>query len=385
MLCVAVLLFDASVQGYASFEALCSLQKNNKAAYYQCLCFRYSSLIDCFKNNCSADTINLAKYQNTQLADCAQASAVSSSLATSLSLAPAASSGAAAAGDPAATSLTGAPGGQTSTVAAGLTGTTGMQMSPVVGGSGDGRGSTNTVIIASVAVAVLVIGFVAAGVAIWIRRWRVTKAAHLGPADVITSNSPAEGSALELSLRYETRVDKKPSRPARLNSMADAPRRMPIFGSGVSQNEEPIPPPSLDGLMLMSGGAGTSTMVEKSPISAASAALPVAPSRGGNSNSYSITRDAVMPDVATWSTLDVARWLEDKLQLRKAIVNAFIGSGVDGARLVTLTDDDLSVEMGLSEDAKLMFRAALDRLTGDSARDQSGVSPPPYHSRLPSA
>ncbi|KAJ3163986.1 hypothetical protein HK101_000555 [Irineochytrium annulatum] len=36
--------------------------------------------------------------------------------------------------------------------------------------------------------------------------------------------------------------------------------------------------------------------------------------------------EAASPDVATWTTEDVARWLEDKLQLRPSVINAFRGT-----------------------------------------------------------
>ncbi|KAJ3193352.1 hypothetical protein HK101_004977 [Irineochytrium annulatum] len=73
-LCVDNLLVDGSQISYASVEAFCAPQQADKAAYYQCLCDRYSRLVQCFTNNCSTDTVNVVAYQHSQSADCAVAS-----------------------------------------------------------------------------------------------------------------------------------------------------------------------------------------------------------------------------------------------------------------------------------------------------------------------
>ncbi|KAJ3186428.1 hypothetical protein HK101_009651 [Irineochytrium annulatum] len=71
-----------------------------------------------------------------------------------------------------------------------------------------------------------------------------------------------------------------------------------------------------------------------------------------------------------WSIDEVARWLEDELQLRPVIVDAFRENKIDGAMLETLTDDDLA-RRGLSDTTRNMFRMALERLARGSALAQT--------------
>ncbi|KAJ3195145.1 hypothetical protein HK101_000993 [Irineochytrium annulatum] len=331
-LCVHNLLADSSKRSFVTVEGYCSFQPDT---YYQCLCDRYNRLVQCFTNNCATDTVNVVDYQHSESADCSIASQL----------------------------------GQSPTV--------GSATPPSKQVTIDIDSATAAYIIVLMVVGITALGGVVWNCVVWIRRWRATKAEQAGPVDPIPPRSATGWTGIDVSHRCDPPLEVKLPPLARAALPTEVPSRMSGFGIGLSM-AEPVPPPSLDGLMPMSDGAGFSTMVDKGPISV------VEPSRGERSSTYSITMDAVTsPDVETWSTLDVARWLEDKLQLRPAIVNAFKGSNVDGARLRTLTDEDLRVQMGLSEEAKIMFRAALERLTRDAARNPSGVSPPPYHSKLP--
>ncbi|KAJ3195146.1 hypothetical protein HK101_000994 [Irineochytrium annulatum] len=214
------------------------------------------------------------------------------------------------------------------------------------------------------------------------------------PYEPLSNNRVAE---LKASLLYDRTADVKPSPPRRAASLiVESTRELVAATARLSMIEESLSRP-LDGGrgvdVCVTREADPSTTVLRTvvppsivggPRISASLENSAPPSRSGGM--ASTPDDAVAtPEVRRWSTQEVARWLEDRLQLRPAIVNAFKGSNVDGARLWTLTDEELSVEMGLSDEAKLMFRAALERLPGGSARDESEVAPPPYHSRLPSA
>ncbi|KAJ3153716.1 hypothetical protein HK101_001714 [Irineochytrium annulatum] len=83
-----------------------------------------------------------------------------------------------------------------------------------------------------------------------------------------------------------------------------------------------------------------------------------------------------VPDVASWSTDDVARWLEEDLQLESSVAAAFRENYIDGGWLAALSDDDL-IRLGVSDmNTRVTFREAL-RLSRASEGD---VAPPPYQS-----
>ncbi|KAJ3195144.1 hypothetical protein HK101_000992 [Irineochytrium annulatum] len=288
-----------------------------------------------------------------------------------------------------------------------------------------------------------VLGMMAAGISICMRRQRrraeakaAARAAAMDMANVHLTPGPKNGvTGLEVSIPYEpippgtvaelkasipyeplppgsvaelkasipfdpAAADVKPSPPRRAASLTVESTREVVAAAAaaarLSKIEEESPQPTgggrgADVRMRMSadpsttilgkvlppsvvGGSGISPSLERRPPPTRSVGMA---STSGDT--------VVMPEVARWSTADVARWLEDSLQLRPAVVNAFKGSNVDGARLMTLTDEDLSIQMGLSEDVKLMFRAALERLVRGSAGGGTLVAPPPYHSSIVAA
>ncbi|KAJ3195147.1 hypothetical protein HK101_000995 [Irineochytrium annulatum] len=189
------------------------------------------------------------------------------------------------------------------------------------------RGSqpASAAIAGAVVAAVIAVGLLASGAMIWIRRRRrAVKARDLGkdvgPVDMIEPLA-AEVMGLETSVPYEPSKPVKLLPPTRVASMINSPVRLSGVSFSLSAVEEDpmghlstllehIGPageiPSVeDKIRLGVDDAGGSPMVERP--------LPVQASGGEDSTLGDL---AAPPDVATWSSEDVAHWLEDKLQLR---------------------------------------------------------------------
>ncbi|KAJ3195143.1 hypothetical protein HK101_000991 [Irineochytrium annulatum] len=231
----------------------------------------------------------------------------------------------------------------------------------------NGRGSPPAGAIAGIVLAsVIVAGLLAAGATIWIRKRRAEKAARklgedVGPVDLIQP-SAAEVTDLEISVPYESPTLLKPLPSAPVDMIQ--PSAAEVTGLEISvPSESPT-------LLKLLPPARVASMIN----------LPVRPSGGENPTLGHIV---ALPDVAAWSTEDVACWLEDKLLLRPQIVALFRDGDVNGTRLMAMTDEDLSYRLGLtSVDSRQMFRVALGNLTGSAAASgEGGEAPPPYLSR----